>query len=105
MKAMDEENVRKPCYNTHCHGEEAVLNCYLAGICPLFMDEQSVCCCDTPEKKKTTNADKIRAMPDEELARFLCGLNSECAKCPADRVCWAGHNGMLTWLIEEIDNG
>lgn len=51
-----------------------------------------------------TNADRIRAMSDEELAEFLCHLRSDgeegfaCSACKAEPYCRAGHNGMIDWL-------
>ena len=59
-----------------------------------------------------TNADRIRAMSDEALANFLCGL-FECGDCPYEDQCkteilreWA--DGWLNWLrqpAEEDTNG
>lgn len=60
--------------------------------------------CPTFKKKPPTNADRIRAMTDEELARFLfhswnnaawChgGCDGECSCEP----CW------LYWLKQEVD--
>lgn len=57
-----------------------------------------------------TNADRIRAMSDEALANFLCGL-FECGDCPYEDQCkteilreWA--DGWLNWLRQpaEKDN-
>ncbi len=39
------------------------------------------------EDKPTTNADRIRVMSDEELAKFLAGFDPHCCNCPADDVC------------------
>ena len=52
-----------------------------------------------------TNADRIRAMTDEELAKFLCWLNVECYQCPGEDMCSIGQNGMLIWLKEETKDG
>lgn len=51
--------------------------------------------------KVRTNGDKIRAMTDEELAQFLCQINT-CSTCPfASIICKIGE-----WLREEAqDNG
>ena len=49
-----------------------------------------------------TNADRIRAMSDRELARLLCDFKGDCHECPADSYCEHGHNGMLYWLKEEV---
>ena len=51
-----------------------------------------------------TNADRIRAMDDEQLAKFLCELRScayeghPCDSCKGETYCRAGHNGMVDWL-------
>lgn len=53
---------------------------------------------------KPTNADRIRAMSDEELAKFLCNFRScdssehPCNGCKAEPHCHTGHNGMEDWL-------
>ena len=53
---------------------------------------------------KPTNADRIRAMSDEELAKFLCNFRScdsygyPCSGCKAESYCRVGHNGMEDWL-------
>lgn len=62
----------------------------------------SYCPQATPPK---TNADRIRSMADEELAKFLCCMNHECYECPGDEMCSNGENGMLRWLKEEAKDG
>ena len=56
--------------------------------------------------KPITNADRIRAMTDEELAEFMCHNVSNgtvnCAFCGAAEFCRMGHNGWLDWLKEEV---
>lgn len=55
-----------------------------------------------------THGDRIRAMSDEELARFLCGLIPayECdSKCPAFYLCLIGGNGLAKWLKEPYKKG
>ena len=43
-----------------------------------------------------TNADKIRAMTDEELAKSLCNESSVlCANCDKSEFCNSGQNGYL----------
>lgn len=58
------------------------------------------------ELLKVTNADKIRAMSDEELAEFMCANVSNgtvnCAFCAAEEFCRMGHNGWLEWLKQEV---
>ena len=56
-----------------------------------------------------TNADRIRAMSDEELAKFMC-KTYECYRCLGEELCNATDgkaNGMLKWLQQpaEVDNG
>ena len=57
------------------------------------------------EEKPKTNADRIRAMTDEELAQFLCETHvfeGACSGCIANEYCKPGHNGMFEWLREEV---
>lgn len=53
--------------------------------------------------KSMTNADRIRAMTDEELKEFLCEFGQECNQCCAQDYCHYGHNGMLEWLRKEYE--
>ena len=51
--------------------------------------------------KVRTNGDKIRAMTDEELAQFLCQINT-CSTCPFASI----DCKIEEWLREEAqDNG
>ena len=58
-------------------------------------------------KSKTaadTNADRIRAMSDEEIALWLC-LNYSCTKCPGKYLCTINdgkHNGLTKWLKQPV---
>ena len=47
--------------------------------------------------KPMTNADRIRAMSDEELANWLCA-HSSCHNCEGVGNCMDGLNGWLAWL-------
>ena len=64
--------------------------------------------CFIPENSKMnkpSNADRIRAMTDEELAQFLCETHvfeGACSGCIANEYCKPGHNGMFEWLREEV---
>lgn len=64
----------------------------------------STCYCY--EKGNPSNADRIRAMSDEELAEFMCHNVSNgtvnCAFCSAEEFCRMGHNGWLEWLKQEV---
>lgn len=52
-----------------------------------------------------TNADRIRAMSDRELARFLCDLRKDCYECPAESFCHKVHTGMQDWLKQPAEGG
>ena len=63
---------------------------------------------DSPEEQKPmTNADKIRAMTDEELSDFIgthdcldCPLNNEDSWCDSrGKTC---HEIVLNWLKQEV---
>ena len=57
------------------------------------------------EQKPQTNADRIRAMSDEELAQWLC-LNYGCTKCPGQELCTINdgkHNGLTKWLKQPAE--
>ena len=60
-------------------------------------------------KVPMTNADRIRAMSDEELAKFLCNFRScdsskhPCNGCKAEPHCHTGHNGMIDWLQQPAE--
>lgn len=45
-----------------------------------------------------TNADHIRAMNDDELAKWLCGISTCDFSCPGRDLCERGKNGMEKWL-------
>lgn len=55
-----------------------------------------------------TNADRIRAMSDEELAGFLCGVRSDnaggCDGCIAYDFCIVGHMGTIDWLQQPAED-
>ena len=64
-------------------------------------------CCEAWKPTMRTNADRIRAMSDEELAEFMCHSVSpsgvvNCVCCEAQEFCRMGHNGYLDWLKEEV---
>ena len=48
-----------------------------------------------------SNADRIRNMTDEELAKWLCSImTAECCdtSCPGRETCSKGHTGLLDWI-------
>lgn len=51
---------------------------------------------EEPFMPPMTNADRIRAMSDEELAEYLCGL-TYCCECEHRDTC-NGEDGYLKWL-------
>ena len=57
-------------------------------------------------EKPQTNADRIRAMTDEELAVFLCD-NVDCAFCEEIKGnCTVGcKDRMLLWLKDQVEKG
>ena len=60
--------------------------------------------------KPMTNADRIRAMSDEELAEFLCDRTENCnlGYCPGADLCNCVDgkaNGYLKWLKQPAEGG
>ena len=79
------------------HGHLIELPCD-ASDCPLYGD-----CLSEATK---TNADSIRAMSDEELAKWLCSISTaECCdrSCPARNMCDLGDNGLIKWLKQPAE--
>ena len=76
-----------------CGGEDPAIICVM-GPCPN----------ETP-----SNADRIRAMSDEELAEFLCDFRAcdadehPCNGCKAEKYCRAGHTGTIDWLKQPAE--
>ena len=60
--------------------------------------------------KRMTNADKIRAMTDEELAEFLHGISKNCldgvclTDCPLLHCCAHDQWWMTDWLKQEAED-
>lgn len=53
-----------------------------------------------------TNADRIRAMTDEELAKWICSImTAECCdqRCPARDICNLGDNGLVKWMKQPAE--
>lgn len=81
------------------------------GKCRKFSDNTAVSYCvmgPYPEQK-SSNADRIRAMSDEELASFLCDFLTSCEPehpcndCVAKSYCHTGHDGMIDWLQQPAE--
>jgi hypothetical protein len=56
--------------------------------------------------KVQTNADRIRAMSDDELAEFIC-KNQDCYICPGKTLCVGGvgkANGLMNWLKQPTED-
>lgn len=53
-------------------------------------------------KPPMTNSDRIRAMSDEELAEYLCGL-TYCCECEHRDTC-NGEDGYLKWLRQPAED-
>ena len=67
---------------------------------------EDLCKCCEPQ----TNADRIRAMSDEELAEFLCHFCRDCIvdACPGAEYCNAKDgkaNGLVKWLRQPVKDG
>lgn len=54
---------------------------------PRFIADHLIANGVTVQVKPQTNADRIRAMTDEELAEFLSKFDPHCCNCPAYSVC------------------
>ena len=76
----------KPC--TMCNPNDQMLNFY-----------------QKREQPIATNADRIRARSDEELAGWLCSQIPVCANCPGMHDCYEGHKGLLDWLQSPAGGG
>ena len=55
--------------------------------------------------KPKTNADRIREMSDEELAKWLCSRDNNCEYCPVVGTCSGGRerNELVDWLKNEVE--
>ncbi len=87
--------------------------CTEDGYCKKFSDEEvkSWCVQGPCEDEKPSNADRIRAMTDEELAEFLDRWELKdidysktfCNLCKGQYDC---HNDcLMEWLKKEVDDG
>ena len=83
------------------------------GMCKKFSDDKVTSwCVDGPcGDQMPSNADKIRAMSDEELAEFLCDFRgcdtdeNTCIGCKGEQYCRAGHAGTTEWLKQPAEEG
>ena len=61
------------------------------------------------KEKTMTNADRIRAMSDEELAHWICKKMMSCSSnvCPGADLCQSGDglaNGLVKWLKQPVED-
>lgn len=85
-----------PCPECDGHGFHAKFNEYSA-----WSERCKKCNGTGIVSEPTTNADRIRAMSDEELAEWMCSLmTAECCdqRCPARDICNLGDNGLVKWM-------
>jgi hypothetical protein len=73
------------------------------GICAKYSvnGDLSYCVQGPCPDETPSNADHIRAMSDEELARWICSImTAECCgqRCPARDICNLGDNGLVKWM-------
>lgn len=63
------------------------------------------CSCFTHKKKPMTNADRLRAMSDEELVNIVpCPLGFSMFRCPIERQCGPCKREWLQQPAEEDDH-
>lgn len=67
----------------------------IIGKCP-------VCGKDMRVGSDMTNADRIRSMTDEELAKWFCTMCNFGDFCPYQDDCDTNGSGVLKWLKEEV---
>jgi len=55
-----------------------------------------------------TNFEKIKRMNVKDMASALCDaidrVGGNCEHCPAEKICRKGENGMMKWLLDEVEN-
>ena len=87
------------------------VDCQNQGMCLDHKEQPSLIGCTSgiPQRKKQTNADRIRSMSDEELADFLSeNTNCDCCNiqcpdklnCQSMSSCYCRH---LEWLQSEVE--
>ena len=57
------------------------------------------------DRVETTNADRIRAMSDDELAKFLDDCNSQGCVCPTRDCSPTCHQCIVKWLQQPTEEG
>ena len=99
----------KPCPNKTDNGFCKTTTC----INPLYSNIGTAQYGQGVQKRIVTNADKIRAMTDVELAEWLETIRMYCANdlcgmgCPFEEICYSKADApteMLAWLKEEASD-
>lgn len=97
-------------YIRYYYNKLAELNGSINGTCNCkynsnSRDNEPCCRCDS----RHTNADRIRNMPDEELAELITGLSKEClagigeCDCSAHKTCNNCNVEVKKWLQSEAE--
>ena len=105
----------------YCNGKKGVCDTHpvCKRSCKYFDNSGGKHIDDLDGKRITTNADRIRAMSDEELAKIINGFTVyftecnrsiyevNCEDCELCELCSLGENKALDWLKQpaEVDNG
>ena len=96
---------------TKCKDCVAFRECARDATLPAFETGQAALCKGFAPRKPQTNADRIRAMSDEELAEWFvrlyticecCSARGECKEVQSDVVCG---QGILDWLRQPVKDG
>lgn len=82
-------NCRECKYGSECNTANA--HGYKVGFCSQY----------TQKTKAQTNADRIRSMTDEELAKWFCSMCNFGDFCPYQDDCDTNGSGILKWMKEE----
>ena len=88
------------CYNIHCN------SCIGKTLCGEPAD--SALECENRIVTHKTNADRIRSMSDEEIAKWICSImTAECCdqRCPGRDICNPGSNGLVKWMKQPVKEG
>lgn len=95
----------KACHKNPVHPDKkCCFNCGRDGnTCNVWHNCGMDCCGWEP--KKQTNADRIRAMTDEELAEFICDVSKKCQDvyiggCLRCKDPWCSSDDTVKWLQE-----
>lgn len=85
------------CYNCPVNGCSAE---YRGSWCAYLREQAGV------ETDPKTNADRLRAMSDEELSAWVCShMTPDCCelRCPARDICSLGDNGLVKWMKQPAE--